>query len=69
MDETLTLNAQFRSFVSLTFNSMTHLELETEPRGFHLHETHIFSSINMLPCHKKCLSDNLLNADETEILA
>ena len=45
---------------------MTHKELVIVPREFHSHDTHFFSIfLNALSYHKKCLCDNLFNADET----
>jgi hypothetical protein len=47
---------------------MTHLELVTEPREFHLHETRLFSLfLKTLSRHQKHLYNILLNSDETPI--
>jgi hypothetical protein len=47
---------------------MTHRDLVIVLREFHPYETHSFPLfIKAMPCHKKCIYDRLLNANETLI--
>ena len=63
MDETSFLNVKFHSRVSSAFNFMTHKELVIMSREFYF--TSLF--LNTLSCHRKCLCDNLFDANETHM--